>query len=124
MKFPAPENVKIPEGHYKFRLNREPELKKVRYTKDGIEKEFVKVVIYATGLNEEGEFKIADAFMPFEDRYTELLAALGVEHSKDVDVAGSTFEADIVHEPDKKDPLKSWPRIAHIMTKPDDDIPF
>jgi len=131
MIFPAPENVKIPEGHYQFRLNREPELKKFTFTdaKTGESREGRKVVIYATGLNSEGEYRISDALLPWEQRYADFLKALGIEHSKDINVQGATFEADVIHEADRKDPLKSWPRLQNIKGREDvpdggDDIPF
>ena len=134
MRWPAPENQKPPEGHYQFRLNREPELKQIKGTKlDGTPYESRKVVIYARALGEHGEFSVVDSFVPWDDRYAALLSALGVEHSKDIEVSGSIFEGDIVHEADKKDPTKSWARIANIKIREDvlagpdpedDDIPF
>lgn len=135
MKFPAPETtVKIPEGHYSFRLNREPELRKFTFTnKQGAQREAIKVVLFAIGLNETGEYRIVDALLPWEDRYAEFLLALGIEHSKDVTVDGAFFEADVRHEMDKKDPTKSWPRLHNFTKQGDvpqdaenggDDIPF
>jgi len=136
MIWPEPTSrVKIPEGHYSFRLNREPEIKHYPYTdKNGNQQEGTKVVIYAIGLAEDGgSFSIADAFLPFEQRYRDLCASLGVEHGRDIQAEGSVFEADIVHEPDKKDPTKSWPRIVNIAVQEDvpptpngegEDIPF
>lgn len=131
MIWPKPEREKIPEGHYQFRLNREPELKAFAYTdKNGVEREGRKVVIFATGLNAGGEYQVADAFLPWEDRYKSLCTALGVEHGKDIAVSGAVFEADIRHEADRRDPTKSWPRIVNIVHKGDvpdqagDDIPF
>jgi hypothetical protein len=125
MKWPEPEGRKtIPEGHYSFRINREPDLKSFSYTdKNGTERDGRKLVIYAVGINSDGEFPVADAFLPWEPRYTELCEALGIEHSKDIEVTGIIFEADIKHQPDKKDPTKSYPRIVNITAKTD-DIPF
>ena len=39
---------------------------------------------------------------------------------------GAMFEADIKFEADRKDPMKSWPRICNIVVKDKDagDIPF
>ena len=126
--FPAPQ-TKIPEGHYQFRLNREPELNE-KVGKNG--KRFSTVTIFAIGLNDEGEFYIIDNFLPWEDRYVDLLAALGVEHSSEVDVVESIFEADVVHVPDQNDPTKTWPKLTDIVpanadpkeTTGDDDLPF
>jgi hypothetical protein len=126
--------VKIPEGHYSFRMNREPELKSFPYKdKDGNAKSGRKIVIYAIGLNDEGEFPVVDAIVAWEERYADLCKALGVEHGRDLVMAGSRFEADIIHEPDKTDPTKSYPRLTNIIavadippsTGPgDEDIPF
>ena len=132
MNWPEYEGAKkIPVGHYQFRLNKEPELLGFSY-KDpntGEEKKGKKVKLYAIGINGEGEFPVIDNIVVWEERYQELLNALGLEHGRDIKVAGSTFEADIVHEPDKKDPTKSWPRIINITGRLDipdggDDIPF
>ena len=125
--------VKIPVGHYSFRMNREPELKSFPYMKDGNAKSGRKIVIYAIGLNEHGEFPVVDAIVAWEERYVDLCQALGVEHGRDLVMAGSRFEADIIHEPDKTDPTKSYPRLTNIIavadippsTGPgDEDIPF
>lgn len=135
--WPEPEKTKIPEGHYQFRLNKEPELRAFTYKdRNGNQKEGRKLVVFAIGIGDQGEFSVVDAFMPWEDRYKELCKALGVEHGKDITIAGAIFEADIKHAPDKLDPLKSWPRIVNItpagQPKGDttetpeegDDIPF
>lgn len=130
-QWPEPENKKIPEGHYEFRLNREPEIMKFTYhDKNGNEKESRKLKLYAVGLNSTGSYAIIDNFLPWEERYADLCKALDVEHGKDIQMQGGVFEADIKHEPDKKDPTKSWPRIVNIIVpadeaeKPGDDIPF
>jgi len=119
--FPAPQ-TKIPEGHYQFRLNKEPILDE-KIGKGG--KKFSTVTIYAIGLSEEGEFYIIDNFLPWEDRYADLLAALGVDHSAEVEVVGSVFEADVVHVPDQRDSTKTWPKLKNITSsdrEPGDDI--
>jgi hypothetical protein len=132
MQWPKPENRKIPEGHYQFRLNREPELKKFPFKdKHGEDREGRRLIIYAIGLGDEGEFSVVDSFLPWEDRYADLCAALGVEHGKDIQVEGSIFEADIKWEPQKNDPTKTWPRIVNIVIPKEfksksegDDVPF
>ena len=123
--FPEPEGFKlIPEGHYQFRLNKEPELQKFTYTdKDGNQKEGRRLKVYAVGLNSDGEYLMTDTIAVFEQRYAEFCAALGVEHGKDIDVKGAVFEADVKHEPSKKDPTKAFPRLVNITGK-GDDIPF
>ena len=123
MRFPEYEGkAKVPVGHYKFRLNKEPELKTFDYTdRNGVGKQGKKIVLFAVGTSPAGDFPVSDAIIAWEPRYADLLAALHVEHGADIDVAGSVFEADIVYELDKKDPTKSYPRIVNI--KPNDDIP-
>jgi hypothetical protein len=131
--WPKPENEKIPEGHYQFQLNREPEFKKFTYVKDGADKEGTKIIVYAVGLGEKGQFSARDAIATWDQRYADLCAALHVEHGRDIRMAGAVFEADVIHEMDRKDPTKSWPRLINIAATGDaprsgegdgDDIPF
>ena len=123
--WPKPEGFElIPEGHYEFRLNKEPELKGFKYTVDGTEKEGRKMVIYAVGLNGSGEYRIREAIATFDPRYKELCDALKVEHGRDIQMEGSIFEADVKHEADKSNPTKVYPRLVNITSKGDDDIPF
>lgn len=136
MKWPEPEGkAKIPEGHYSFRLNKEPELRKFTYhDKAGAEREGHKIIVYAVGIGDNGEYPIADAIAAFEDRYRDLCLALGVEHGRDIQVAGAYFDADVKHELDRKDPTKSYPRLYNIRKRgdvpdigpepPGDDVPF
>lgn len=135
MKWPEYEGfVKIPVGHYAFRLNREPELESFPYKdRDGNAKSGRKIIIYAIGLNEAGEFPVRDKITAWEPRYANLLQALGVEHGRDIVMTGGRFEADVIHELDKADPTKSYPRLTNITavgdippsTGPgDEDIPF
>jgi hypothetical protein len=127
--WPKPEARQLPpEGHYEFRLNREPELKKFTYKdKQGNEKEGRRLRIYAIAIGEKGEFPIVDSFLPWEPRYTDLCAALKVEHSRDIQMADSIFKAEIKHEKDKMDPEKLYARIVNIVVPDqvaDEDIPF
>lgn len=130
-QWPKPES-RIPEGHYQFRVNREPELRKFPYKdKHGNEKEGRRLIFYAIGLGEEGEFSIVDSFLPWEDRYRDLCKVLNVEHGREIEVSGATFEADIKYEISKKNPSESYPRIANIIIPTEekpaeegDDIPF
>jgi hypothetical protein len=115
---------KIPVGHYTFRFNREPELLAFPYTdKDGVSKSGRKIKVFAitfdAATNEE--YRVIDAIVAWEDRYSDLCAALRVEHGRDLQMEGAVFDADIAYEPDKKDPTKSYPRLINI--KPHDDIP-
>ena len=124
--FPEPEGYKlIPEGHYEFRINKEPILKGFTYKdREGNEKQGRKMVVYAVGLNDEGEFSVIDNIATFEPRYRELCEALKVEHGKDIQVTGAIFEADVKHEPSKNDPTKIFPRLVNITGKGDDDVPI
>jgi hypothetical protein len=114
----------VPEGHYSLKLNKEPDIKKEE--KDG--KGYVRVVLYATALGSDGNYRIVDSFVPWDPRYADLCKALGVEHGKDILMEGAVFEADIKHEEFKG---KTRARIANITVQGDisdksegDDIPF
>lgn len=132
--WPESENKRIPEGHYSFKINKEPDLKSFTYTdKNGNEREGRKLILYAVGLNDTGQYQVSDGFLPWEPRYDDLCKALNVEHGRDISVAGTLFEADVVHQADKKDPTKAYPRLINIRglgdapsanDVPDDDIPF
>lgn len=135
--WPKPEKTLAPEGPYEFRLNKEPELKKFT---DRNGKESRRLIVYAIALGESGEYSIIDSFVPWEQRYTDLCAALGVEHGRDITMAGSIFKADIKHEEKKDKPGEFWARIANVVVPEDprqgslipesaqegegDDIPF
>jgi hypothetical protein len=125
MKWPKPGG--IPEGHYCFTLDKEPELRKIK-TKNG---ESRAIDIHA--VSDPGEFTIKDSFVPWDIRYKDLCDALHVEHGADIRVEGASFEADVVYEPDRDDPSKSWPRLKNIRPAgefapktgdEDGDIPF
>jgi len=125
MKWPKPGG--IPEGHYCFTLDKEPELRKIK-TKNG---ESRAIDIHA--VSDPGEYQIKESFVPWDPRYAALCEALHVEHGADIQVEGATFEADVVYEPDRDDPSKSWPRLKNIIvtgefsagkSDPDGDCPF
>ena len=120
--WPVPGNELPPPGHYSFKLNREPDIKKEE--KDG--RGYVRLVLYATALGEKGSYRIVDSFVPWDERYADLCHALGVEHGKDINMEGAIFEADIKHEEVKG---KQRARIVNIVVPEteempdDDDIP-
>lgn len=131
--FPEPEKQRIPEGHYSFRVNREPDLKIIEVKdRDGGKKKARKIVLYVVGINDKGEYRHSEGFVPWDDRYADLLAALGVEHGRDVDVTDTIFEADIEYVQDRTDKAKFWPRLKNILPSGaapkdsdiDGDIPF
>jgi len=128
MMWPQPENQRIPEGHYQFRLNREPELIPITITgKDGNKRESRRLKIYARGIGDQGEFGVIDSFVPWEERYADLCKALKVDHGRDIQMQGAVFEADIVHEMNPNDPTKAYSRIVNIVVPAEgdgDDVPF
>jgi hypothetical protein len=137
MRFPEYEGKrKIPVGHYQFRLNKEPDLIAFDYTdpNNGEKKKGHKIKLYAVGISPAGEFSVIDQIPVWDLRYSDLLKALQIEHGRDIQVEGAIFEADIVHEADKQDPTKSYPRIVKIVPASDipqgkdvgggDDVPF
>lgn len=133
-QWPKPENTIIPEGHYQFRLNREPEFRKFPYhDKTGAEKEGSKIILYIRGIGDTGEFSHVEGIPVWDSRYAKLCEVLDVEHGRDILMAGSMFEADIKHEADKRDPTKVYARLygiakagAPLGAEPDEpsDVPF
>jgi hypothetical protein len=122
-----PPKTGIPEGHYTFTLNQEPDLKIVKTAKG----EFRRLDLYVT--SSPGEHKHREGFVPWDPRYEALCEVLNVEHGKDIRMEGASFEADIEYEADKADPEKSWPRLKNIIRSGefcpktgdgDGDIPF
>lgn len=142
MEFPEYENRTVPEGHYTIRLHRSigdktTAIEEFFYkTSSGQEKVGRKLRIAAMAESEGGEFAIFESIPVWDVRYRDLLAALNIEHGHDIEPEGLTFEADIKHEPDRKDPAKSWPRIVNIVphlegsefpegeSSGEEDIPF
>jgi hypothetical protein len=130
--WPKPESNVIPEGHYTFRLREEPVFEPFDYTekKTGKQGQGTRIIIFVVGTNGIGEEFSAREQMPaWDPRYTDLCEALGVDHGRDIKMAGARFEGDVIHEPDKKDLTKSWPRIIKIKraadapADADDDVP-
>ena len=136
MRLPKPEANMIPEGHFVFRLREEPETETFTFTdKKGKEREGTKVTFFFVGTNDAGEFDVRESLFVWDKRYADLCLALGVDHGKDSQIPGPSFEADIIHEPDKRDLTKVWPRLIKITPRPvegadfpegasDDDVPF
>jgi hypothetical protein len=139
MPLPDYEPRGIQEGTYTFTCQGEPEL---RRHQSGKGKEFVtaKFEFVAEG---DGDklIRYIESFLPWEDRYQDLLMALGGEpddkgriSGKTIDPDGKSFVADIKYEPDKNDPDKEWPRMKNIRgegveskqksNEDDLDIPF
>jgi len=119
---------RLAEGRYTFTLSKEPEKRR----KTGGVKDFIAVTFFFRAEDENGNVRFhTESLVPWDDRYRDVLLALGGKpdekdevHLDDVDVIGQSFEASIIHEPDKNDPTKKWARIANIAV-PDveDDVP-
>ena len=127
MSLPAFEPQQVPEGHYRFKVVAEPEKRK-KTSANG--NEFTTVLFSFKLIDEfENTRYLKESFVPWDNRYRDLLLAFGAKADKDgkvhlddeLTVIGKIFEAQVIHEPDKQDPTKSWSRIAHIKTN--DDVP-
>ena len=129
--WPEPENKLIPEGHYQFRLTKEPEFRYFDYTSNGVAKKGTKIILVVRGIGDNGEFSHVEGIPVWDYRYANLCEVLGVEHGRDILMAGCGFEADIKHEADKKDATKMYARLCGIVKAgaplgagPEGDCPF
>jgi hypothetical protein len=115
--WPKPESTLIPVGRYEFRLKEEPVFEPWTFTdkKTGKAKEGNKITFFAIGSNDAGEFDVRESFFVWDKRYADLCSALGVDHGHDIKMAGARFHGEIIHEPDKRELSKVWPRIINIM---------
>jgi len=128
-RLPDYESRRIPEGEYLFTFIGEPEKRK-HSGQNGAE--FISIKFrFRLEDDEGGDWEYHESFLPWEERYRDLLIALGGEpdekgriHLEDVALNGKSFRARIVYSPDKNDPTKSWARIANIQPIADEDIPF
>jgi len=126
---PGYEPRRIPEGQYRFRVVDEPT--KRRHT--GQSGEFVSVNFIFKASDDNGNnYQIKESFLPWEDRYPDLLLAFGAKkdeagkvHLGDISFSGKVILAEIKHEPDKNDPTKSWARMRSIRSPEGmaDDVP-
>ena len=128
MGLPPYEPQQVPEGHYRFKVMAEPEKKKKTSPVSG--NDFITILFSFKITDEDGNVRYhKESLVPWTDNYRDLLLAFGAKPDKkgnvhlgdETEIVGKEFEADIIHEPDKDDPRKSWSRIANI--KLDDDIP-
>jgi hypothetical protein len=117
----------LPEGHYDFEVTEEPEVKK---TQNG--KTYIKFKFKATDPAGHSR-RYSDSFWPNEERYQDLLLALGgtkdpsgrVHLSDTVILPGQVVEAEILHIPDYNDKTKVRDKIANVVVPIDGgDIPF
>ena len=141
MGLPTYEPQQVPEGHYKFQVIAEPEKRK-KTSSGG--NEFTTILFSFKLTDEDGGVRYhKESLIPWNPVYRDLLLAFGAKPDKkgnvhlgdEITVVGQIFEAEIIHEPDKDDPRKSWSRIANIKLdnqdndvpppeKPEDEVPF
>ena len=122
MGLPSYEPRQVPEGHYTFVVSEE-------YEKRKGEKDGLYIIFKFKITSKDGAVrKYNDIFVPWEERYRDLLLAFGAKedekgqvHLGDINIIGKQFEADIVHIKDPGDSSKIRDKIANI--KLDDDVP-
>ncbi len=129
MTLPPYEPQQVPEGHYKFKVMAEPEKRK-KTSSGG--REFI-TILFSFKLidNHENVRYHKESFIPWDDRYRDLLLAFGAKADKNGkvhlgekdSVLGKVFEAEIVHQVDKQDTTKVWSRIVKIKIDEQEDVP-
>lgn len=129
MGLPPYEPQQVPEGHYKFKVMAEPERRK---RTSGRGTEFVTILFSFKLVDELGNVRYhKESFIPWDDRYRDLLLAFGAKSDKDgkvhlseqESVLGKVFEAEITHQVDKQDTKKIWSRISNIKVDEQEDVP-
>lgn len=115
----------LPEGHYKFKVTDEPEIRKTGTSKWMI---FRFIATSPDG----NERKFSNVLFPGDEEYRRILLVAGakpdekgIPHLSSMDtreLIGVEFEADIAHEPDRKEPSKIRDSIVNIVL-PDEDVP-
>ena len=116
---PDHEKARIPEGEYQFQIMSQPEKRSHQSQATG--KKFISVKFELKATSDEGKtFDVSESFLVFEDKYADLLIALGAKE-KDGRLSGSTiepvgkmFQGTVEHQKDKEDPSKIWARIINI----------
>ncbi|MEE9510412.1 MAG: hypothetical protein V3V81_07960 [Candidatus Bathyarchaeia archaeon] len=129
MGLPPYEPQQVPEGHYKFKVMAEPERRK-KTSSGG--REFVTILFSFKLVDEFENVRYhKESFIPWDDRYRDLLLAFGAKADKNgkvhlgekESVLGKVFEAEIIHQVDKQDTTKIWSRISNIKVEDEDDVP-
>jgi len=125
-QLPGYEPMGLPPGKYLFKVKAEPEVRKATYAAKGrtFESKFIKIELMAKMPDGSGR-KYTEMFFANEDRYRDLLLALGGKRSADgiihtpdsFDTIGKTFEGEVAQVRDKKDPTKVRTRIIQIFLK-------
>ena len=133
-EFEFPDYVprQLPEGSYTFTLKKKPE--KRWKGEEGNKFITITFTFRVSGEEISNEWQHTESCLGGDERYSQILEALGGEKSPDgrvhlgkvniEDYLGRGFDADIVHEPDKDDPRKKYARITNIKAIDGDDIPF
>ena len=124
---PDYEKNRIPEGAYQFEIMSEPEKRRKTSTKTG--KDFVIIQFNFKAVDADGDvFDHSESFLGFEDKYADLLLALGATEDKKGNLSGQTieplgmkFNAEIVYEEDKNKPNTTWARIRKIQSVEQED---
>ena len=129
MSLPPSQSRKIPEGAYTFTVSEAPT--KQRHN-SGTDKEFVAVVFFFRVEDSLGNsYKHRESLVPWDPIYQNILIALGGEldekenahlGDREEDLVGRSFEAEIIHAPDKDDPTKTWARVTNVES-PETSIP-
>lgn len=124
---PDGERLRIPEGRYDFEIISEPE--KRGHTSQTTEKKFVSIKFELKAISSNGdEFHVYESMLTFDDRYIDLLIALGAKEvngkmsGKTIDPVGMTFQGDIIYEKDKNDSSKTYSRIINIGAVESDEV--
>jgi len=129
MGLPPYEPQQVPEGHYRFKVMAEPE--KTKRTSSG-GNDFVSIKFSFKLMDELGNIRYhKESLVPWNPCYRDLLLAFGAKPDKkgnvhlgdSAEIIGLEFDAEIIHEPDKDDPKKSWSRIANIKLDDQQDVP-
>lgn len=128
-QLPGYEPMGLPPGKYLFKVKGEPEVRKATYAAKGrtFESKYIKIELAAKMPDGTGR-KYVEMFFANEDRYRDLLLALGAKRSADgiihtpdsFDTIGKVFEAEVAQVRDKKDPTKVRTRIIKIFLKEDE----
>ena len=132
MPLPPSQSRKIPEGAYTFTVSEVPTKRKHN---SGTDKEFVAVGFFFRVEDRAGNvYKHRESLIPWNPVYQDILIALGGEldekgnahlSTMEEDLVGKSFGAEIVHEPDRDDPQKTWARITNIEPpeREQEDVP-
>jgi len=133
MNLPSYQPKKPPEGQYVFKIVKDVD----KDRKHGPQGDFISITFYFKIQSPDGGIRdFRESILPWDDRYRDILLALGGEedergdvHLSDmIDIIGKKFIARIKHVPDKDDPRKTWARITDIEVDRDrgsdeEDVP-